>query len=278
MTDRASSAPRRVDHHAQSSRPDLSLIVPTYNERENLGTLLEQTLAACERFHLTCEVIVVDDNSSDGTGAHADEWALTSAVRVLHRPAKLGLGSAVMDGFALATGDILGVIDADLSHPPPLIGALYSAMTHNNLDMVIASRYVAGGGTGSWQLRRRLLSRLGCSITRGLTPVRDAMSGFFLIRRDRVQGLTTSTRGFKIALELLVRSAPRRIAEVGYVFNDRRRGESKMTVAEGLMFLRQVVRLYWDSRRTSAVRPTYVTIGATPALKETASERGRSGN
>ena len=244
--------------------PDLTIVVPTYNERHNLDTLLGELFVACAQHRILCEVIIVDDDSSDGTGAHADTWTAKAPVRVIHRSGKLGLGSAVMEGFAAATSDIVGVIDADLSHPPHLVGTLYATMMNNDLEMVVASRYAAGGGTGEWAIGRKALSRLGCALTRGLTPVRDAMSGYFLIRRRCLTGLTTSSRGFKIGLELLVRTAPRRVAEVGYVFVERAEGESKMTMSEGLIFLRQLVSLYTESRSRSLARPFYLAV--TPPL------------
>ena len=160
------------------------MVVPTYNERDRLGALLEQVLAACDREQLTVRVVVVDDNSADGTGAVADEWARRGRVHVIHRSGRLGLGSAVLEGFAIADSEVVGVIDADLSHPPDLIPTLYHTMVADDLDMVVASRYVGDGDARSWSLKRRILSRLGCLLSRPLTPVRDAMSGFFMLRRD----------------------------------------------------------------------------------------------
>src|SRR5262245_3436675 len=176
---------------------DLTVVVPTYNERERLDTLLEQIFAACSRHSLTADVIVVDDNSADGTGARGDEWAQSDRVRVIHRPSKLGLGSAVLDGIGIAETAIVGVMDADLSHPPSLIPTMYAAMIDSDLDMVVASRYVDGGDARSFSLGRAVLSRVGCWLSRPLTPVHDAMSGFFLVKRGCVAGLQTSVRGFK---------------------------------------------------------------------------------
>ena len=239
---------------APTRRPDLTIVVPTYNERPQLDSLLEQVFSACDSQGLVVELIIVDDNSKDGTGARADDWALRRRVRVIHRTGKLGLGSAVIAGVGIAESDIVGVMDADLSHPPRLVPALFSAMCGADLDMVIASRYVQGGGTASWPLARRMLSRLACWMARPLTPVRDPMSGFFLIRRDRVSGLRYSTRGFKIGLDLLVRSKPRRVAEVAYVFVGRAAGKSKLSIGEGFRFLRQLIGLY----RLPIVRPSHV--------------------
>src|SRR5712692_3282628 len=119
---------------------DLTMVVPTYNERAQLDTLLQRLFHACAERGLNAEVVVVDDDSGDGTGALADAWARHAAVRVIHRPGKLGLGSAVIDGFAIAESDIVGVMDADLSHPPSLVPALYAMMATSDIDMVVASR------------------------------------------------------------------------------------------------------------------------------------------
>jgi dolichol-phosphate mannosyltransferase len=252
-------------------RPDLTMVLPTYNEREGLDRLVEEIFAACSRHQLNAEVIVVDDNSPDGTGACADAWARRRPVRVIHRAGKLGLGSAVLEGFAAAASDVVGVMDADLSHPPSLIPALFSTLKATDLDMVVASRYVAGGGTRVWSRGRAVLSRAGCWVARPLTPVHDAMSGYFLIRRDRAIALRTEARGFKIGLELLVRTHLRRVAEVGYVFVGRTAGRSKMTIREGLRFLRQLFALY--RHEWSTARPTRVVV--VPAAQVIESPRPR---
>src|SRR5262245_49027596 len=235
------------------ARADLTIVVPTYNERANLGRLLERLFEVCESQRVVVRAIVVDDNSTDGTAEIADEWAGRARVAVIHRSKKLGLGTAVLAGFARADTDVVGVIDADLSHPPELIPLLLATLRASDLDMVVASRYVRNGGSQGWSVRRFVLSRLGCELSRPLTPVSDAMSGFFLLRADRVSTFNTPETGFKICLELLVRGRPQRVAEVGYVFTDRLAGRSKLTVHEGLMFLRQLLRLYryaWSTARS----------------------------
>ena len=257
-----------------ASRVDLTMVVPTYNERDRLGSLLERIFTACASRDVCAQVIIVDDNSPDGTGQLADEWARRGGVRVIHRPSKLGLGSAVLSGFAIAETDVVGAMDADLSHPPEVIPQLYTALKSGDLDMVVASRYAPHGGTQAWPIGRFVLSRLGCALSRPLTPVRDAMSGFFLLRSDCVQGFRTSASGFKIGLELLVRAHPRRVAEVGYVFAGREAGQSKMTLREGLGFLRQLERLYAYALSASSVaRPELVTDERPAAIPQTASAR-----
>ena len=237
-----------------------TIVIPTYNERDRLGVLLARLFDACDREALAVEVVIVDDNSADGTGGVADEWARSRRVRVIHRVGKLGLGSAVLEGFAIAQTDVVGVMDGDLSHPPELLPLLFRTIADGNFDLAVASRYVRGGRTSNFPIGRWLLSRAGCWLARPLTPVRDPMSGFFLIRRARLAGVRTSVTGFKIGLELFVRSTPRRLAEVGYVFVGRTHGESKMSVAEGSGFLRQLLSLYRDAMTTPVRRPAYVTV------------------
>ena len=239
-----------------------TIVIPTYNERDRLGALLERLFEACGREGLAVDVVIVDDNSADGTGEVADEWARSHPVRVIHRGGKLGLGSAVLEGFAIARTGIVGVMDGDLSHPPELLPRLFRTIEEGSFDLVVGSRYVRGGGTANFPIGRWLLSRAGCWLARPLTPVRDAMSGLFLIRRTHLDGFQTSVKGFKIGLELFVRSRPQRLAEVGYVFAGRTLGESKMSVAEGTGFLRQLLSLYRDACAAPVRRPARVTIAA----------------
>ena len=220
--------------------------------------MVRSTLDVLGEAGVSAEVIVVDDNSPDGTGEIADRLALCGQVRVVHRPGKLGLGSAVIDGFAVAQGDVLGVMDADLSHPPSALPRMLEAMRRLDVDAVVASRYIPGGGLKNWPLRRRLLSRLGCLMARPLTPVRDATSGLFLVRREAISGVTISAAGFKICLELLMRSRIQSVVEVPYVFSDRAAGQSKMTVREALGYFRQLRDLYrLHLQRDAKPRPAY---------------------
>jgi dolichol-phosphate mannosyltransferase len=235
----------------------LSIVVPTYNERDRLADLVTAIFASYEAEQLDAELIIVDDNSPDGTGALADALARQHRIRVLHRAGKQGLGTAVIAGFELATAPIVGVIDADLSHPPAVLPRMTAVMQQTGADVVIASRYIPGGGVRNWPLSRRLMSRVACLLARGLTPVRDAASGFFLIRRELVQGVRISAGGFKICLELLVRSRPSLVIEVPYVFEDRAAGESKMSLKEALGYVVQLRELYGVHRATRPAEQEY---------------------
>jgi dolichol-phosphate mannosyltransferase len=225
--------------------PDLSIVVPTYNERERLAELVDAVLDAGRGAALSIEIVVVDDNSPDGTGALADELAKSRPMQVVRRPGKLGLGTAVVAGFAVATAPVVGVMDADFSHPPALVPLLFAAMKSTRADVVVGSRYIRGGSTPDWPWSRRLLSRIGCWLARPIAPIRDAASGFFLIRADLARTITIQAGGFKICLELLVRGAPERVVEIPYRFDDRELGESKMSLREAAGYLVQLRDLYW---------------------------------
>jgi dolichol-phosphate mannosyltransferase len=237
--------------------PPLSIVVPTYNERDRLPELVSAIFGAYGAEGLDAELIVVDDNSPDDTGAVADELATRHRIRVIHRAGKLGLGTAVIEGFTASAAPIVGVIDADMSHPPHLLPRMLAVMRRGNADVVVASRYIEGGGTRGWSLGRLVMSRVACSMATGLTPVRDATSGFFLIRRDLARGVRISAGGFKICLELLVRGRPASVIEVPYVFEGRTAGESKMNLKEATGYLVQLRDLHRFRRSQPRLQQTY---------------------
>jgi dolichol-phosphate mannosyltransferase len=234
----------------------VSMVVPTYNERERLEHFARTLVGVLGGAGIDGEVIIVDDNSPDGTGELADRLARELPVRVVHRPGKLGLGSAVMAGFAAARGEMLGVMDADVSHPPERVPVLVAALRETGADVVVGSRYIPGGGTKNWPLSRAIMSRTACLVARLVTPVRDAASGFFVLRRPVIQGVEIKAAGFKICLELLVRGAVHSVVEVPYVFTDRAAGQSKMNHREALGFLVQIGQLFQWERRGRRARPS----------------------
>jgi dolichol-phosphate mannosyltransferase len=243
-----------------ATAPALALVVPTYNERDRLPELVRAIFAAYQSAGIAGELVIVDDNSPDGTGAVADELARSFPIRVVHRAGKLGLGTAVIEGFAAAEAQIVGVIDADLSHPPDLVPRMYSVLQAEKADMVIGSRYIPGGGTSNWETSRVLMSKFACLLARGLTPVRDATSGFFLMYRARARGVSISAGGFKICLELLIRTEPRLVVEVPYVFTGRTVGESKMNHTEATGYLKQLRDLHAFRRERRLPRPAHKII------------------
>ena len=216
------------------------VVLPTYDERENLPQIVPAILAASP----ILDVLVVDDNSPDGTGSAADALAAReSRVRVLHRPRKEGLGRAYLAGFAqaldLGYGRILEM-DADFSHDPARLPVLLAT----DADLVLGSRYVPGGGTVNWGLGRRILSRGGSLYARAIlgVPIRDLTGGFKCFRREVLESLdlgSVRTSGYAFQIELTYRAIRRgfRVVEVPITFVDRRVGQSKMSraiVAEAL--------------------------------------------
>ncbi len=222
------------------------MVVPTYNERDRLAELANALFDACRQSSIDLELVIVDDNSPDGTGALADDLAKTRRMQVIHRSAKLGLGTAVVAGFQVATSDVVGVMDADFSHPPSLVPRMLAVFRATNADVLVGSRYVPGGSTPDWPFLRRVMSRTACLAARGLSPIRDAASGFFLIRRSIAEGVPIQAGGFKICLELLVRAWPTRLVEIPYRFDDREQGESKMSLKEAAGYLVQLRDLYGE--------------------------------
>ena len=208
------------------------MVVPTYNERERIAELVQRLFDASKAAAIELEVIVVDDNSPDGTGQLADELAKSHRMTVVHRPGKLGLGAAVIEGFRVASAPFMGVMDADFSHPPSAVLGLVATIRATGANLVVGSRYVPGGSISNWPWRRRFMSRLACLLARPLSPIRDATSGFFVIRADLARRATIKASGFKINLELNIRawpSAPRR----GPVPLRRSRGWREQDVHEG---------------------------------------------
>lgn len=231
--------------------PKVVVVVPTYNEGENIGILAPEILS------LPVQLVIVDDNSPDGTGEVAEEWARKEVrVYVHHRPRKMGLGTAYIAGFmrALSLGaDRVVIMDADLSHNPRYIPALLTRS--ETADLVIGSRYIDGGGTLNCTLARRLLSRLANIFARtllGLRP-RDCTAGFRCYHREVLESIgldTIFSDGYSFLIEMLYRSQKRghKIEEVPIIFEDRQRGASKISRGEILKALYTVVRLSLTSR------------------------------
>lgn len=255
----------------------LSIIAPTYNEAGALPLLIQRLHVAMEQAGLAYELIVVDDSSPDGTGDLAQELGKTYPVRVLRRPRKSGLASAVLDGVRLAQGDLIGVIDADLSHPPETVPEMVRAILEGqDVDLAVGSRYVRGGGIEDWPLRRTFVSWFANVLTRWLTPIKDATSGFYVIRRTSLDGVALNPIGFKIGLETFARAHYRRYVEVPYVFTDRKHGSSKFGKTEIWCFLKQLAILY-RVRRINGTQAPYQTSPAALSTETASSSQVASG-
>lgn len=234
--------------------PRLSLVLPTYNEAANLERMVRALSEVLDKAGVSFEIVVVDDNSPDGTGAIADQLATGSSgrVRALHRKHERGLGTAVVAGWQAARGEILAVMDADGQHPPDLLPRLLAALDQG-ADVAVASRYISGSDIPRWNLLRRLGSKLATGITRLVLPgaaagVRDPLSGCFALRRELIRGVQLKPLGFKILLEVLMRAPVTRVAEVEYVFAAREAGKSKLSARVALLDAMQIVRTAWQAR------------------------------
>jgi dolichol-phosphate mannosyltransferase len=225
---------------------DVSVIVPTYREVDNLPVLAPRIAAALEKAGLDGEIVIVDDDSPDDTAACCKELALRYPLRLLVRKGQRGLSGAVLHGMRHANGAVLLVMDADLSHPPEAIPALVAAIREQHAEFAIGSRYVAGGGTDQrWGLFRRLNSRVATLLATPLTRARDPLAGFFALRRSRfAAGGPFDPVGFKIGLELIVKCGCKHIKEIPISFRDRAHGSSKLSFREQMNYLRHLLRLY----------------------------------
>jgi len=223
-----------------------TIVIPTYNEAGGIEKLL-RTLDETFRTHgLDGEIIVVDDNSPDGTGAIVDRLSQELPVRCLHQPGKMVLSSGVIDGWKMARPEsvALGAMDADFSHDVRALPKMVEAVESGRYGLAVGSRYVPGGGIANWPKRRIVTSRVACWLARPLTGVKDVTSGYFLVRRNTLDGVTLDPIGFKIGLEVIVKGKYDKAVEVPYTFTDRIVGESKLNQGEIFNYLKQLRKLY----------------------------------
>lgn len=224
------------------ARPRVSVIIPTFNERSSLESLtprLEQVLRP-----YPVEVLVVDDRSPDGTGDLVRKLAAGGMYRLITRPKKDGLATAVMEGFRAARGEIVVVMDADGSHPPESLPALIDPVANGSAEMVIASRHLPGARSPGLEGFRRWISSAASLLARPLTLLSDPMSGFFAVRRDVLARGPLAPAGYKIGLEIVVKCHPAPIREVPFCFDRRIAGTSKLGSGQIVGYLRHVSRLY----------------------------------
>ena len=244
----------------------VSVIIPTYREAENIPIVsrrIHETLVAAA---LTHEIIISDDDSPDGTAALCETLSTELPLRLLHRKSNRGLSPAVIDAIAIAEGETLIVMDADLSHPAEKIPDIVALLRSHEADFVVGSRYTHGGSLDDrWPLWRRLNSLIATLPARGLTPLADPMSGFFGLRRaDMPPPETLSPIGYKIGLELCVKGGfPRdKIREIPITFSDRLHGESKMNLREQLNYLRHLRRLYHHRHPSALALIQFIIVGS----------------
>jgi dolichol-phosphate mannosyltransferase len=244
----------------QKSSLKLSLVLPTYNEADNIINILKSIGGSLPK-DMASEVIVVDDNSPDNTGKLAEQYASrirddkTFSLKVIHRDGKGGLSSAIVRGIHSAQGEIVVVMDSDFSHPPQIIPDLIRKLEDSpKADIVVASRYVHGGSIIGWPFKRRLLSRGATKIAQyglGVKKIKDPMSGYFAFRRRIVEGISFDAIGYKILLEILVKAKNAHVKEVPYTFTNRKSGASKLNLPVIFDYIKSVWRLYRYGRSTS---------------------------
>jgi dolichol-phosphate mannosyltransferase len=245
-------------------------VVPTRNESHNLAELIGLLKSAiASEVGESYEIIIVDDDSPDGTWQVAADMASSDDhLVVLRRIDERGLATAVVRGWQAARGRLLGVIDADLQHPPEVTARLIAAM-RKGADLAVGSREAEGGGTSDWSFLRLLISRGSRAVGKMVLPgvlglVSDPMTGFFVIRRTAIQNVVMAPCGYKILVELLVRAHLQNIVEVGYVFRSRQRGESKASMMVFIDYVQHLFRLRATAR---AARTRQVATAEVP--KET---------
>ncbi|TAM81928.1 MAG: glycosyltransferase family 2 protein [Acidobacteria bacterium] len=226
----------------------ISVVIPTYKEADSIQDVIRRSGKALAESGEEYELVVVDDNSGDGTAELAEELSNEFHVRVLRRTGRLGLATAVVDGWKLARGDLLGVIDADLQHPPEILVALANALRQSSADLAVASRYVAGGGTSDWEFVRRVISGGATHLAASVLPLKlsavsDPMSGMFVLQAAAISGVELSPLGYKILLEVLARGRIEHIVEVPYQFEERTRGASKLGARQYGEYLAHLLRL-----------------------------------
>jgi dolichol-phosphate mannosyltransferase len=238
-----------TDHNNATRNVLFSLVIPTFNERENLRALVAKLTSILDATAPNqYELIVVDDDSPDETWQVGLELAQTyPQVRVMRRVGEKGLSSAVIRGWQVAQGEILGVIDADLQHPPQVLLDLI-AKVQGGADLAVGSRHVEGGGVSEWSIIRRFLSRgaqvLGLLILPNVVGrVSDPMSGYFVCRRAAIADTELNPRGYKILLEVIGRGEVEVIDEAGYVFQERTAGASKVTWKQYIDYIHHLLRL-----------------------------------
>ena len=246
---------RNMSNLAQN-KAEVSIIIPTYNESENIIQILKSIGEHIPK-DIATEAIVVDDNSPDGTGKIVEDYINDAqnktgyTIGVIHRKTKSGLSSAILDGIQHSTGEIVVIMDSDFSHPPKIIPQLIEEIKTSKCDIVIASRFVPGGAINGWSTKRKLISKTAKGIAKAGLGVNesDPMSGFFAFKRKILDGIKFDAIGYKMLLEILVKTKGAKVKEIPYTFTDRTRGSSKLDSSTMLDYVKSVWRLYRYGRK-----------------------------
>jgi dolichol-phosphate mannosyltransferase len=260
--------------------PKVSIIVPTYNESKNIIEILKQIKNSLPT-NIISQTIVVDDNSPDGTGKIVEDYIqnfkniTNHTIDVIHRTAKTGLSSAIFNGIQEAKGETIIVMDADHSHPPQIIPKMIESLKKSHYDIVIASRYVKGGQIKDWTISRKMISKIATKIAKSFLNIetKDPMSGFFAFKKNILKNSKFDLIGYKILLEMLVKTKNVKILEIPYTFTDRKIGQSKLDSQTIFDYLKSVWNLYrygknikTDNKKSTSFiskAARFYTVGAT---------------
>ena len=239
------------ERKSTDNNPSFSIIIPTYNESQNIIKILKRIEEIIPK-NIFAQTIVVDDNSPDGTAKLVEDYIenvkklANNTVKLVTRTAKSGLSSAIIKGIQEAKGETIVVMDSDMSHPPQIIPKMIEAFKKYQCDIVVASRYVKDGKIENWTLKRKIISKTATKIAKDFlnVEIKDPMSGFFAFRQNILDGLKFDGIGYKILLELLVKSKNTYVKEIPYTFTDRQEGSSKLDLTTMTDYLKSVWNLY----------------------------------
>jgi dolichol-phosphate mannosyltransferase len=232
----------------ENSTLDISVIIPTYNESQNILTILKSVEENLPK-ELSLEIIVVDDNSPDRTGQIVDNYIknnFNNSIKIIHRKEKRGLSSAIIEGVQKSLGKLIVVMDSDFSHPPEVINRIIEEFNQFNYDIVIPSRYVKGSIIRQWPYKRKMMSKVATKISKSSLGINvsDPLSGFFAFKRDIIYGINFDAIGYKMLLEMLVKIKDARVKEIPYTFTDRKSGTSKLNLITITDYIKSVWKLY----------------------------------
>ena len=254
LDDRPAPSSPGVTRPAGSRSPFLSLVLPTYNEKATLPQMVPRLISTLERVGCWFEIIVVDDDSPDRTWELATEMASKDPrVRIVRRQGERGLATAVVAGWKVAQGEVLGVMDADLQYPPEGLPQLLEVFADLAVDVAVASRYAPGAKMGPWSFRREVISRgaillAKLALPRALGGLRDPNAGYFVLRRRVIENVELRPVGFKILIEVLARGHWQRVVEMPALYEGRKEGASKLGARQSLEFISHLTRLAWETR------------------------------
>ena len=256
---------------SNSNSVTFSIVIPTYNESDNIIRLITEIEKNIPKSDST-EIVIVDDNSPDGTGKLVENYikeqklndikenlpnSKNHRVKLVHRSEKNGLIPAILDGVKQSSGVNILIMDADFSHPPEIIPRMMNELKLNPDTIIVGSRYVEGGRVIGWPKKRKLLSRGASTLARfglNVKSVKDPMSGLFALARTLIQNITIDTKGYKILLEILVKNKQVPIIEIPYTFTDRQSGKSKMSYNVIFNYAEAIWQLYWHGQKSGQVK------------------------